>query len=273
MNWALLFLRFYVTCSIHVALAAVCFVKITGKMFEITVAKPLQYFVFFGCIASYNFIKFAKITIETKFKDKPALLLVAILSFFSFFIAMYCFFKLYFFSQLLSALVLIIVFFYTFAIYPNKKNGRNLPKLKMYLVTFCWLLVGFFLPITNAEIVLDKEILEAAFQRFLFLFVLLLIFEIVDCKKDAKEIVSIPQQIGSNLTKILGFCLLFFSLILEVLLSTTYVKQLRLEFFLIICSIICLFLGFSNENKARWYVSFWVEAIPIFWWFLWFANV
>jgi len=27
-----------------------------------------------------------------------------------------------------------------------------------------------------------------------------------------------------------------------------------------------LFLAFANEKRTKYYTSFWVESIPIFWW-------
>jgi hypothetical protein len=35
-----------------------------------------------------------------------------------------------------------------------------------------------------------------------------------------------------------------------------------------IAFVIALFLAFANEQRSRYYTSFWVESIPIVWWLL-----
>ena len=44
------------------------------------------------------------------------------------------------------------------------------------------------------------------------------------------------------------------------------IKQLIINFILIL--IISLFLYFANENRSKYYTSFWVESLPILWWIL-----
>ena len=50
---------FYINASIHVALAAVAFVKITEIYFDLPSNFYFDLFVLFGTITGYNFVKFA----------------------------------------------------------------------------------------------------------------------------------------------------------------------------------------------------------------------
>ena len=40
----------------------------------------------------------------------------------------------------------------------------------------------------------------------------------------------------------------------------------RLIILLVITFVILLFLVFARKNQGKYYSSFWVESIPIFWW-------
>jgi len=41
-----------------------------------------------------------------------------------------------------------------------------------------------------------------------------------------------------------------------------------LSFKILISVTITFFLYYSKETKSRYYSSFWVEGIPVFWWLL-----
>ena len=101
----------------------------------------------------------------------------------------------------------------------------------------------------------------------LFAFVLILIFEIVDFHTDDPHLQTVPQQIGVEKTKLLGYLLLGVLLALEFLYDANQ-DYVPLVFKCIVSGSIALFLYFANENRSRYYASFWVESIPIFWWLL-----
>src|SRR5690606_21548841 len=49
---------FYLDASIHVAMAVFCLIRVTVLIFEIPSDTHLSWFVFFGTIACYNFVKY-----------------------------------------------------------------------------------------------------------------------------------------------------------------------------------------------------------------------
>ena len=99
------------------------------------------------------------------------------------------------------------------------------------------------------------------------IFVLILIFEIVDFHTDDPHLQTVPQQIGVEKTKLLGYLLLGVLLALEFLYDANQ-DYVPLAFKFIVSCSVALFLYFADENKSRYYASFWVESIPIFWWVL-----
>ena len=95
---------------------------------------------------------------------------------------------------------------------------------------------------------------------------MILIFEIIDLNTDDPHLKTVPQQIGVKQTKILGLFLLVPFYFLEFFKNNFIEKQLFVNLVLVV--MLSLFLIFSNENRSKYYSSFWVESIPIFWWML-----
>jgi hypothetical protein len=89
-------------------------------------------------------------------------------------------------------------------------------------------------------------------------FVLILIFEIVDLKNDDPLLQTVPQQIGVERTKKLGFGLLLLFLALDFWNVNFSLLSL---FFILVTA---FFLAFAHEKRSHYYTLFWVEAIPIF---------
>jgi hypothetical protein len=178
--------------------------------------------------------------------------------------AVYCFLWLERNTQFIASVFLGITLLYTLPFFPNRKNARNWAGIKIYIVALCWVGVTLFLPIINANLPFTHYVFLVAAQRFILIFVLILIFEIIDLKLDDPHLKTVPQQIGVTKTKRVGVVLMVLFVLLEFL-STDF----RLEFFalkLALALTTILFLLFSNENRSRYYASFWVESIPIFWW-------
>jgi hypothetical protein len=98
------------------------------------------------------------------------------------------------------------------------------------------------------------------------IFVLILIFEIIDLQFDDPNLKTVPQQIGVKLTKIIGMLLLIVFYFLEFFKQNFIQKQLLVNLVLVVA--ILAFLIFANEKRSKYYSSFWVESIPIFWWIL-----
>ncbi len=261
-------LNFYINSSIHVALSCFSLVKITYLMLNISADNSIAYFAFFGTIVGYNFVKFDALARANKNKMRIQLKAIAAFSFASLLIGVYFYFKLQHSTKIIAAFFLILTILYTLPFFPNTKNARNWAGLKIYIVAICWVGVTVVLPILNSEISFQNSFYIIAFQRFLLIFTLILIFEIIDLKTDDPHLKTVPQQIGVKRTKILGFVLLTAFCGLGFFNSNFNFQLLELQLNFVIAIIIALFLYFANENRSKYYTSFWVESIPFFWLFL-----
>ena len=260
-------LDFYINSSLHVALSAFALVSMTQYFFGVEEDFSVAFFAFFGTVIGYNFVKYDAIARLNKTEIKKELKVIVFLSFISLLACFYFFLQLSWMSKVSAFAFFGLTLLYTLPFFPNKQNARNWKGIKIYIVSLCWVGVTVLLPLINAEVAFTFDVLLLSIQRFLLIFVLILIFEIVDFHTDDPHLQTVPQQIGVEKTKLLGYLLLGVLLALEFLYDANQ-DYVPLAFKFIVSCSVALFLYFADENKSRYYASFWVESIPIFWWVL-----
>ena len=263
------FFDFYLNSSVHVALAVYAMSFITLKRFNILYDENILYFIFYATITAYNFVKYFGIA---KFHHRSltqSLKAIQIFSFICF--AFLCYYALQLpFKSLIYILAFgVITFLYAFPFIPkdfyldNQQNLRDVSGIKVYIIAFVWTGVTVFLPLINNEFTFNADVFITAFQYFIFVIVLMLPFEIRDLKYDSLKLATIPQKIGVKLTKLFGLIFLmvfFFAEFFKDELSNCNITSSS-----IITFITAIFLVFTNKKRSRYYSSFWVESIPIFW--------
>ena len=263
---------FYIQSSIHVALSAYSLVRMTQFLFHIPEDKAVAYFAFFGTIVGYNFVKFGSLAGAKNSPMGKRLKSIILFSFCSFLAVGFYFFQLQKITQIVSIAFLGLTLLYTLPFFPNRKNARNWAGVKIYIVALCWVGVTLVLPVLNAEISITSYFYLNCVQRFMLIFVLILIFEIIDLKNDDPYLQTVPQKIGVKQTKILGMLLLILYCCLEVF-NNKHNSNIKFQYLvfslpLIFAIVIAVFLLFANEKRSKYYTSFWVESIPILWWLM-----
>ncbi|WP_130734119.1 hypothetical protein [Flavobacterium sp. J27] len=256
-------LDFYIESSLHVALAVYALIRITFLKLNLPPDHSVAFFGFFGTIVGYNFIKYDELARVKKVKLNAMFKAIIGLSFISFFAALYCFLELKTRTKFVGFIALGITILYTLPIFPKKSNMRNWSGVKIYLVAIAWVAVTVFLPVLNAKYDFDTLILLKSIQRFLLVFVLMLLFEIIDLQVDVRSLETIPQKIGIPKTKALIYALLSLFIILDFLKENATEKHLLSTVF--IASIISLFAFFADAKRNKYYTSFWVESVPLIW--------
>ncbi|MBO9585851.1 MAG: hypothetical protein J7574_16930 [Flavobacterium sp.] len=259
-------LDFYLNSSIHVALSCYALVQITFHVFHIQYDEPMALFVFFGTIVGYNFVKYDALVRVKKKRIGAQLKIIAVLSFVSIVLVGYYFFHLKRITQIVSIGIFAITALYTLPFFPNRKNARNWAGVKIYIVALCWVGATLVLPLINAEIPLTTDFFIKCIQRFILVFVLILVFEILDLANDDPHLQTVPQTIGVKKTKLLGFLLLIPFWFLEVFISTFNYHDAIINLIMVV--MLMLFIAFANPNRSKYYTSFWVESVPIFWWLM-----
>tara|TARA_R110001632_G_scaffold47551_3_gene120437 strand:- start:5617 stop:6435 length:819 start_codon:yes stop_codon:yes gene_type:complete len=258
--------NFYVNASIHVALAVYAFVRVTELYFDLPYNENLDYFIFYGTITGYNFIKYAGVAKFYHMSLTKSMRLIQIFSFACFCLLCYYAWQLpietllYFLPLGLLTVLYIVPFLGGF-----QKNLRGISYLKVFIVAGVWSGVTVIIPLLSGGYEVGSELILIFVQRTLFVLVLILPFEIRDMQLDFKDISTLPQKIGIVQTKKLGFVLLLFSLTLEFLITESIANK---NIFLVICLALLFFLMRSKQKQSKFYSSFWVESLPILWWLI-----
>jgi len=261
------FFDFYIFSNIHVALAAFCLTKITLIENEIE-SNLLPSFVLFSTIVSYNLIRFYNAS-ENKIwfavfikKNKNTLLG---LTFLSLGILIYQSFFLNF-----KAIITLIPFgfltlFYVIPFPWNKSNSftlRGVAFLKLFLIAISYAGITVLFPLINYSIEVESNEIITFIQRFLFIVVITIPFDIRDLNFDSKNLKTLPQVIGIQRSKVVGLFFLMLFLGLEFLKNST-VANYRINFIIALISLFFLLKATHDQNK--YYSAFFVESIPMIW--------
>ncbi|MBT8244040.1 MAG: hypothetical protein HKP48_09420 [Winogradskyella sp.] len=261
--------NFYINSSIHVALAVYALTWVTLIEFNLPHTKSVLCFVFFATVTAYNFVKYFGLA---KFHHRSLanwLKIIQVFSALAFGVMCYYFFQLSTNLIFLVSILAVITFLYAIPLIPKRflfdkqQNLRQIGGLKVYIIALVWSLVTVLMPLINEKYLINIDVMIILFQRFCFVIVLMLPFEIRDLQYDSLKLATIPQRIGVKKTKITGVLLLMVFVILEFFKDELDANSVLLT--LIITLITLLFLAFSRKKQSKYYTAFWVEAIPVFW--------
>src|SRR5690606_4765281 len=257
---------FYIDASIHVALAVYAFVRITMLTFNIAYDENLGYVVFYGAIVGYNFLRYAGDAKHYLFVDKTYVKVIQAFSFIAFFLSCYYIFQLPF--EIIYRIVglVIVAVLYMIPFSKRKRNIRSLAGVKVLVVALVWTATTVLLPVINADVGIGLNVVLEAVQRFIYIIILMIPFEIRDMEEDSLRLKTIPQQFGVKKTKLLGILMLAPFYALEFLKDV--VSWDRVFVLTIISLITAVLIFFSIERQGKYYSGFWVESLPILWWLL-----
>lgn len=261
--------NFYINSSIHVALAVYALTYVTLLEFNLYYDVDVLYFVFYATITGYNFVKYFGLA---KFHHRSLAGWLKAIQIFSFF----CFLLMGYYALNLRLEILIylsafglITFFYAIPFLPKRffidknHNLRSIGGLKVYVIALVWSGVTVFLPLLNNVYEINADVYVTGIQRFCFVILLMLPFEIRDLKFDSLRLSTIPQRIGVRYTKIIGTIMAVFIFLLEFFKDDT--SKIQVLVLALVQLITVLFLVFAQKNQNKYYSSFWVESIPVLW--------
>jgi hypothetical protein len=258
------FFGFYINSSLHVALAVYSFVRITEFYFNLPYNEPLSYFIFYGTITGYNFVKYAGIAGLHHLSLTKNLRLIQVFSLLAFLLMIYYAFKLNLNTLSLFLPFGLLTLFYAVPLLKKFSiNLRAVASLKIIIIALVWSGVTLLIPLKNENIVIDSKFILSFIQRFLFVIVLTLPFDIRDLQFDKKQLQTIPQLIGIERSKKLGFVLLAITMLIEFLITPN--SKFKFVFLMVFIALLFL-LQRSKRKQSKYYASFWVEALPVFWW-------
>ena len=163
----------------------------------------------------------------------------------------------------------LITFLYAIPFLPKKvlldeaMNLRKISGLKVYVIGFVWSCVTVIIPLIDSGFEINWDVILTGIQRFIYVLVVMLPFEIRDMRYDSVKLSTIPQQIGVKKTKVIGILLLIPFFFLEFFKDE--VSPASITSLLIIMMLMSLVVVMSKTRQSEYFSSFWVEGIPIVW--------
>ncbi|MFD2589122.1 hypothetical protein ACFSQJ_19515 [Croceitalea marina] len=252
---------FYLDASIHVALAVVTLYFSTLQIIETSTNWQLASFLFFGTIVCYNFIKYGVEAEKYLIVSNPYHKLIQGFSFLAFAFSAYFFLQLGYNLWFAIMTLLGVSVLYAIPLLPKAKNLRSLAGLKTFLVALVWMGCTVVLPLVDNDIKVTWDIGILLLQRFLLVLILLLPFEIRDLKFDKPELKTMPQRIGVEKTKTVGYVLTVFYAVLLFFKDSISIKIIVID--LLLSLVLLVVLKKTTKEQTNYFSSFWVEGIPL----------
>ena len=267
MHWSGKVFDGYIKYNFHVSIAVWALAQITALDFGFSLRFTDQMIFFMAPFLGYNFIKFHLYFFKKEFQKRSyrfLLLFFLLCTLFLLSAALY----LPFTSQVLLFLTIVLVLLYCLPLPGFKLNFRGFRGLKIHLVALSWVLISVFLPLSTASESLSNTTIIYGLQRYLFVLVATLPFEIRDLKLDDPKLSTWPQKLGVQKTQTLGVVLLLLFVFLEVY----FFFSNHIGSALFITLLLMVLVVKSNEDQTKYFSSFWVEGIPILWLILRMIN-
>ena len=254
---------FYLDASVHVAAAVLALYFVTIDILGVQGNYFLALFMAMSTIVCYNFVKYGVEAKKYVIVSNRYHQLIQIFSFICFAILVYCAINLSF--ELLRAIAALTVLaaLYAIPVLPNAHNLRSLGVLKIFVVALVWTGFTAALPIMDASLPMGWDTTILLVQRFLLVLVLMLPFEVRDMRFDDPAMKTIPQRIGLKKTKLLGYVLTGLYFLLAFIKDD--VTQAEIFQRLLVALALVWAVHQTKEKRSRYFASFWVEAIPLFW--------
>ena len=215
---------FLLFSSIFIAACAVALCIQTNLLLHLPLNTISFYcFVFGATLAQYNLHYLVKTTavknsqrLAWSLKNKTLhriLLVMGIL------LILFSFFSFHLHHFIILGILGVIAFFYSFPVIPvgRKKRIKDYGFMKIITLSLLWTLVTVWFPVVNLSF--EKNIFALVFlERFVFMFVLCLVFDIRDIDIDGKEnINTIAVLLGKKKSYLLAYCSLLVFIILSAL--------------------------------------------------------
>lgn len=264
---------FYIFSNLHIAVSAFCLVKITLLTNEVEESKTAL-FVFLSTIVAYNFIRFYRMSgIVNWFSEwmdeyKKILHIISALSLvFAGFLAIQFQLKAFFYLIPFT----LLTFFYGVPLPFKKITLRNIPRIKLFVIGLSFAGITVIFPLIQNGIFLSMNHLTTFIQRFLFIVLITIPFDIRDLHCDIESLNTLPQEVGVKKAKIIGVLCAMLFILLEFFKEP--VNDIQLIVGIIVILISTVFLIFSKEKQSKYFSAFWVESLPIFWFLLIFLGL
>lgn len=136
---------------------------------------------------------------------------------------------------------------------------RELPYLKIFLISVSWALVTLILPLVYAENEINFNVFVEFVFRVAFVMAITLPFDIRDVKSDKNEMKTLPQIMGVKKAKLLSYILILSNILYYFFRPGDYSFFLVLIVFLLLIFLVSK----SNTQKDLYFFNVLIESSSI----------
>ena len=253
---------FYIKSSFHLGVCVVSLYIISIYKLQIDLNYYILTCLFSSTIVVYNFIKYASTLPYYFFVQNAPIKKIQIVSFFFGFFLFYSLFFLSVEALFFGFFLFLICVLYVFPINHSISNFRNRSKIKIFLVAICWSGSTVIFPFIESNNINYGDSMLLFVQFFLFVIVCTVPFEIRDLKYDSNDLKTIPQIYGTNNSKYISYVLIFIFFSISFISNGTSIDLIS---DLLISFVLVFIIYLTKENQGKYFSSFWVESLPIYW--------
>jgi hypothetical protein len=249
-----------------VAFSVISLLAITFFEFGWPVNYPLFVFVFCSTLLTYNFIKYTTTASSYYHVQGKRLKSIRALSFFCGFMSV-CSCAFLPLSTLWLALFLgLLSFFYVIPVTSKFQGFRNIKYVKSIIVAVVWASVVVVLPVSVFNIYFTLDLFIFWCVMFCWVLATLIPFEIRDLPWDNPSMRTLPQILGVKGAKRVAYVAVGCVFVLE-LLGHGWRWSAMTDTGLI-CVMVLSTLWYTKPVQSKYFASFWVESLAIFWFFI-----
>lgn len=210
--------HYYVDKHIHIALSMVLFYWFQCKVYDVFAQWPYTIFLFFSIIFAYNVHDIPRNASTIKKVSIP--LIVSLLgSFISFFWLPFSLAKY-------IIPIGVITLLYTYAILPGKKKLRDIPYIKIFILSGVLSFMSTIVPFVSSGKPMVVVLLMFT-SRFIFFFLLCMLFDIRDTEKDQTHgVTTLGTNVSHSVLKWFGVFLIIILTFFEIYFANSFISDL-----------------------------------------------
>ena len=198
-------IKFVVFSNLWIAIAAAGFTLNTYLLFNREVNEQVVLLVFLATFSVYNLQRIVKHYFQNKnyssrhkwiLKNANILFALVVLCSIT---TLFLFFEVYTYKNFISLLPFSVVsLLYSVSLFSGNKSLRDLPFVKIFLIAVTWAVTSVVLPIIELGLPFSFYTTKLFVFNFLFIFAIIIPFDIRDVELDNKATKTLPQYFGVN---------------------------------------------------------------------------
>jgi hypothetical protein len=261
--------KYIVYTNIFVAGCTAALVAASAIILGITVPE-VTWFTGAATLAAYNFMRLFQLFDNQSFSGAPLHVWIAerrwmivLLTLISSATALYFFLQFETITRYFVIPLAILSGFYSLRIpLTGGSRLREIPGLKIFLISTLWALVTVSLPAVEAGVFGNTQVALLTLERFLFIFAITLPFDIRDLPYDPPSLNTLPQRFGVAGAKgIALFAILFLDIVLIAEWRIGYYELKELIALIAIAETAAVLVFFANEERTDAYFTVLIESL------------